>query len=87
MEGHVEAFRVLGGLPTRHIRYDNLKPAVRQVLFGRGPVESQRWVAFRSHYGAETLLDQLGLHVLPLRRALDTTAPAGTASAGRRATP
>lgn len=44
-------FRVLGGVPTRHIRYDNLKPAVRQVLFGRGRVESQRWVAFRSHYG------------------------------------
>ncbi|MEO3929108.1 IS21 family transposase [Micromonosporaceae bacterium B7E4] len=51
MEGHVEAFRVLGGVPTRHIRYDNLRPAVRQVLFGRGRVESQRWVAFRSHYG------------------------------------
>ena len=40
MEGHVEAFRVLGGVPTRHIRYDNLKPAVRQVLFGRGRLES-----------------------------------------------
>ncbi|WBB93665.1 IS21 family transposase [Verrucosispora sp. WMMC514] len=51
MEGHVEAFRVLGGVPTRHIRYDNLNPAVRQVLFGRGRIESQRWVAFRSHYG------------------------------------
>lgn len=51
MEGHVEAFRALGGIPTRHIRYDNLKPAVRQVLFGRGRLESQRWVAFRSHYG------------------------------------
>lgn len=51
MEGHVEAFRALGGVPTRHIRYDNLKPAVRQVLFGRGRLESQRWVAFRSHYG------------------------------------
>jgi len=25
MEGHVEAFRALGGVPTRHIRYDNLK--------------------------------------------------------------
>lgn len=51
MEGHVEAFRVLSGVPTRHIRYDNLKPAVRQVLFGRSRTESQRWVAFRSHYG------------------------------------
>jgi hypothetical protein len=51
MEGHVEAFRVLGGIPTRHIRYDNLKPAVNRVCFGRTRVESQRWVAFRSHYG------------------------------------
>ena len=51
MEGHVEAFRVLGGVPTRHIRYDNLKPAVNQVCFGRSRVESSRWVAFRSHYG------------------------------------
>jgi transposase len=51
MEGHAEALRVLGGVPSRHIRYDNLKPAVKQVLFGRGRQESQRWVAFRSHYG------------------------------------
>lgn len=51
LEGHVEAFRVLGGVPTRHIRYDNLKPAVNQVCTGRSRVESERWVAFRSHYG------------------------------------
>jgi transposase len=51
MEGHAEAFRVLGGVPTRHIRYDNLKPAVRQVCTGRSRVESERWTAFRSHYG------------------------------------
>ncbi|SCF88976.1 Transposase [Streptomyces sp. MnatMP-M17] len=53
MEGHVEAFRVLGGVPTRHIRYDNLKPAVRQVCTGRNRIESDRWTAFRSHYGFE----------------------------------
>lgn len=51
LEGHVEAFRALGGVPTKHIRYDNLKPAVHRVCFGRNRVESQRWVAFRSHYG------------------------------------
>ncbi|MFG2919820.1 IS21 family transposase [Kitasatospora sp. NPDC048298] len=51
MQGHVDAFRILGGVPVRHIRYDNLKPAVSQVCFGRSRVESQRWVAFRSHYG------------------------------------
>lgn len=51
MQGHADAFRVLGGVPTRHIRYDNLKPAVNQVCFGRSRIESQRWTAFRSHYG------------------------------------
>jgi transposase len=51
LEGHVEAFQALGGVPTRHIRYDNLKPAVNRVCFGRTRVESERWVAFRSHYG------------------------------------
>jgi transposase len=50
MQGHAEAFAVLGGIPFRHIRYDNLKPAVKQVCFGRSRVESQRWTAFRSHY-------------------------------------
>jgi transposase len=51
MQGHAEAFAVLGGIPFRHIRYDNLKPAVKQACFGRSRVESQRWTAFRSHYG------------------------------------
>jgi transposase len=51
MQGHAEAFAVLGGIPFRHIRYDNLKPAVKQVCFGRSRVESQRWTAFRSHSG------------------------------------
>ncbi len=51
MQGHAEAFAVLGGVPARHIRYDNLKPAVNQVCFGRTRVESQRWIVFRSHYG------------------------------------
>jgi transposase len=49
MQGHVEAFAVLGGIPVRHVRYDNLKSAVSQVCFGRSRVESQRWTAFRSH--------------------------------------
>jgi transposase len=51
MEGHVEAFRVLGGVPWRHVRYDNLKSAVNEVCFGRTRLESRRWTAFRSHYG------------------------------------
>lgn len=51
LESHVYAFDRLGGVPTEHIRYDNLKPAVSRVLFGRTRIESERWVAFRSHYG------------------------------------
>lgn len=51
LEGHVHAFTALGGVPTVHIRYDNLKAAVSRVLFGRSRVESGRWVTFRSHYG------------------------------------
>jgi transposase len=54
LDGHVEAFRVLGGVPTVHIRYDNLKPAVKQVLFGRSRAESTRWVAFKSWYQFES---------------------------------
>lgn len=50
LQGHAEAFRVLGGVPTRHIRYDNLSAAVNQVCFGRTRIETQRWTAFRSHY-------------------------------------
>jgi hypothetical protein len=51
LESHVYAFDRLGGVPLKQIRYDNLKPAVSRVLFGRTRVESDRWVAFRSHYG------------------------------------
>jgi transposase len=53
LEGHVEAFQVLGGIPTKHIRYDNLTSAVTAVVFGRGRQrqENDRWVLFRSHYG------------------------------------
>jgi hypothetical protein len=51
LESHVYAFDRLGGVPTEQIRYDNLKPAVSRVLFGRTRTESDRRVAFRSHYG------------------------------------
>jgi transposase len=51
IEGHLASFAVLGGVPFSHIRYDNLTAAVSRVLRGRDRVESERWVAFRSHYG------------------------------------
>lgn len=51
LEGHVHAFERLGGVPGDKIRYDNLKPAVSRVLFGRTRQETERWVTFRSHFG------------------------------------
>ena len=53
LEGHIDAFEDIGGIPTRHIRYDNLTDAVVKVIYGSGRqrTENQRWVLFRSHYG------------------------------------
>ncbi len=51
LEGHRIAFEVLGGVPTGHVRYDNLKAAVTRIFMGRARAENERWVAFRSHYG------------------------------------
>ena len=48
LEGHVTAFEAIGGVPWRHIRYDNLSPAVVRVLRGRNRAETTRWLAFRS---------------------------------------
>jgi transposase len=52
LEGHIAAFTELGGVPTVHVKYDNLKSAVTAVLFGtdRRRTENDRWVLFRSHY-------------------------------------
>jgi transposase len=60
LEGHVYAFDRLGGVPTDKIRYDNLKPAVSRVLFGRTRIETQRWVVFRSTYGFDAFYCQPG---------------------------
>lgn len=48
--GHVLAFAHFGAVPAR-IRYDNLKPAVIRVLRGRDRIESERFIALRSHHG------------------------------------
>ncbi|WP_020578920.1 IS21 family transposase [Actinopolymorpha alba] len=61
-EGHAHALRVLGGVPTGKIRYDNLKAAVASVIgFSRQRVEADRWTAFRSHYGIEAFYCQPGI--------------------------
>ena len=61
LEGHVYAFDRLGGVPCRHVRYDNLKAAVSRVLTGRNRLESDRWIAFRSHYGFDAFYCQPGV--------------------------
>jgi hypothetical protein len=49
LDGHVRAFEHFGGVPGR-VRYDNLKAAVVKVLQGRDRLESDRFIALRSHY-------------------------------------
>ncbi|WP_026536953.1 IS21 family transposase [Arthrobacter sp. 9MFCol3.1] len=63
LEGHIEAFQVLGGIPTKHIRHDNLTSAVTAVLFGQGRQcqENDGWVLFRSHYGFDPFYRQPGI--------------------------
>jgi transposase len=60
LEGHVEAFEFLGGVPGL-VRYDNLGSAVKQVLKGRRRVESDRFVGLRSHYMFESQFTRVGL--------------------------
>jgi transposase len=49
LELHVQAFEWFGGVFPK-IRFDNLKSAVKKVLKGRRRVETDRFVALRSHY-------------------------------------
>jgi len=49
LELHVEAFDWFGGVFER-VRFDNLTSAVKRVLRGRRRVETDRFVALRSHY-------------------------------------
>jgi transposase len=60
-EAHCEAFSVLGGVPWQHVRYDNLKPAVHRVCFGRNRLESARWVLLRSHFGFDAFYCEPGV--------------------------
>lgn len=62
LEGHIDAFEELGGVPTLQIKYDNLSPAVTQVLSGRARVETTRWESFRSHYGFDAFYCEPGIN-------------------------
>ncbi len=63
LEGHIDAFDEIGGVPALHIKYDNLTSAVTAVLHGRdrARVENDRWVLFRSHYGFDAFYCQPGI--------------------------
>jgi transposase len=49
LEGHIAAFNYFGGV-FKAIRYDNLTSAVKKVLRGRKRIETDNFIAMRSHY-------------------------------------
>ena len=54
LEGMAAAFSYFGGV-FHELRFDNLPAAVRRVLRGRRRQETQRFIAFRSHYLFESV--------------------------------
>jgi hypothetical protein len=54
LECHVKAFNYFGGI-FKKIRYDNLTSAVKKVLRGRKRIETERFIAMRSHYLFESV--------------------------------
>ena len=50
LEAHELGFRYFGGV-FRRLRYDNLKSAVKKILRGYQREETERFIAFRSHWG------------------------------------
>jgi len=53
LEAHESAFGYFGGV-FRRLRYDNLKSAVKKILRGHQREETERLIAFRSHWGFQT---------------------------------
>ena len=53
LEAHEHAFAYFGGV-FRTLRYDNLASAVKKILRGRQRVETDRMIAFRSHWGYQS---------------------------------
>ncbi|WP_069757808.1 IS21 family transposase [Streptomyces sp. LUP47B] len=61
-EGHVHALTTLGGVPAGQVRYDNLTPAVKKVLFrSRSREENPRWTTFHEYYGFTPFYCEPGL--------------------------
>jgi len=53
LEAHELAFVYFGGV-FHHLRYDNLGSAVKRILRGSRREETERFIAFRSHWGFES---------------------------------
>jgi hypothetical protein len=53
LEAHEHAFAYFGGV-FRTLRYDNLASAVKKILRGYQRVETDRMIAFRSHWGYQS---------------------------------
>ncbi|WP_280908686.1 IS21 family transposase [Streptomyces sp. SAI-117] len=61
-EGHVHALTTLGGVPAGQVRYDNLTPAVKKVVFrSRSREENPRWTSFHEYYGFTPFYCEPGL--------------------------
>ena len=60
LEGHALAFEWFDGV-FAEVRYDNLGSAVKKVLRGRRRVETDRFVAMRSHYLFESIFTTPGI--------------------------
>lgn len=53
LEAHELGFRYFGGV-FKILRYDNLSSAVKKILRGYQREETERFIAFRSHWGFES---------------------------------
>lgn len=60
LEAHIAAFEYFGGI-FKEIRYDNLSSAVAKVLRGRRRIETQKFIALRSHYLFDAVFCQPGI--------------------------
>ena len=50
LEGLSAHIRRPGSIPVDKLRSGNLMSVLARVMFGRNRLESDRWVAFRSHH-------------------------------------
>jgi transposase len=53
LEAHEKAFEYFGGV-FRTLRYDNMKSLVKKILRGYQRIETDRIIAFRSHWGFDS---------------------------------